>query len=183
MDNTTTARIKHRSIAVVFFNAHGLKNQINEVWTFLTDHQIDILLVQETFLKPSLRDPKIANYRLIRNDRIGNRLGGTLIYYRSSLHVVPIDTPQLTELEASVCRVAMTGQQPITVAFVYLSPNKKIIKSDFEAQFNLSNSVILGGGLNSKHQVWSNNLRKNAKGDHLVKLSDYLNYIIARSSI
>lgn len=113
---------------MAFFNANGLHSQRALMGEFLHDHQVDIMLVQETFLKPSYRDPKIANYNLVRNDRVGSRGGGTLIYFKRSLHCIPIDPPALTNIEATVCRIAMTGHQPITIASVYLPPPNSCLR-------------------------------------------------------
>ena len=89
----TPSRIKPKALSIAFFNANGLRDQRDEVHDFLSAHQIDIMLVQETFLKPSIRDPKIAGYSLVRNDRLTSAKGGTLIYYKRSLHCIPIDPP------------------------------------------------------------------------------------------
>ncbi|CAH2093465.1 unnamed protein product [Euphydryas editha] len=113
------------------------------------------MLVQETFLKPSNRNPNIPNYRLIRNDRAGARRGGTAIYYKRSLHCVPLDTPPLEGVDASMCQVSLTGHQPITIASVYLSPKKPLIESDVMSLLAMSNSVILAGYLNAKHPHWN----------------------------
>lgn len=126
MATTRYSRVKPRALKISFYNADGgIHKQKDELHSFLRENQIDILLAQETHLKPSHRDPKIANYRIIRNDRTTGAGGGTLIYYKRSLHCIPMDTPPLKDLEASVCRIAMTGHQPITVASVYLPPPRR----------------------------------------------------------
>ncbi|CAH2097930.1 unnamed protein product [Euphydryas editha] len=113
------------------------------------------MLVQETLLKPSHRNPNIQNYRIIRNDRATARGGGTVIYYKRSLHCVPLDPPPLEGIEASMCQVSLTGHQPITIASVYLSPDKPLVESDVRSLLAMSNSVILAGDLNAKHPHWN----------------------------
>ncbi|XP_013134228.1 PREDICTED: RNA-directed DNA polymerase from mobile element jockey-like isoform X2 [Papilio polytes] len=138
-------RVKPRSITVAFYNANGIREQRDEIHTFLRDHQVDVLLVQETFLKPAMRDPKVSNYNIVRNDRTGAPGDGTVIYYKKSLHCVPIDTPALTHLEASICQLVMTGHAPITIASVYLPcrPSATILRSDLEALLSLGGATIL----------------------------------------
>lgn len=155
MANTPSTRVKPRSLTVAFFNAFGLKRQRDEVAVFLRDHLVDILLVQETLLKSSTRRLNIANYNTIRDDRPTTHGGGTAIYYKRSLHCMPIDTPQLESAEASVCRLAMTGHQPITIASFYHSPNRVLVESDLKALLDLDSAVIVAGDFNSKHQQWN----------------------------
>ncbi|TLO84139.1 hypothetical protein FEG28_18965, partial [Acinetobacter baumannii] len=149
------SRIKPLSVTIGFFNAYGLANQRDQVSDFLRDHQIDIFLVQETLLKPARRDPKIANYNMVRNDRLSARGGGTVIYYRRALHCVPLDPPALANIEASVCRISLTGHAPIVIASVYLPPDKIVLSSDIEALLGMGSSVILAGDLNCKHIRWN----------------------------
>lgn len=156
------------------FNANGFKPQADLVRDFLVRHQIDIFLVQETFLKPSVRAPRFANYVAVRNDR-STAKGGTLIYYRRALHCSPLDPPSLTNIECSVLRVAMTGHQPIIIASVYLPPSKDILESDLRTLFALGPSVLLVGDLNSKHGDW-NSSKENPNGRALSRLIDVLNF-------
>ncbi|CAK1578858.1 unnamed protein product [Parnassius mnemosyne] len=144
-----TGRTKPSSLTVAFFNANGIRDQKEEIVYFLRDHDVDIMLVQETFLKPSVRDPKIANYTLVRNDRLTGPKGGTLIYYKRSLHCIPLDTPPLANLEASVCRIALTGHPPVIIASAYQPPQKPLLEADISALLNLGPSVVIAGDLNT----------------------------------
>ncbi|GBP83846.1 Nucleic-acid-binding protein from transposon X-element [Eumeta japonica] len=51
----------------------------------------------------------IRGYLQLRTDRTDAPLGGTAIYYKRSLHCWPINSPFLTNTEATGCRLAMTG--------------------------------------------------------------------------
>ncbi|CAG9103079.1 unnamed protein product [Plutella xylostella] len=138
-----------------FFNANSLKDQKEQIHKFLNDHHIDILLVQETFLKPHMKNPNISNYKIIRHDRLSATLGGTLIYYRSGLHVCCVNTPELVSLEASVCRLAMTGHPDLYIASCY-QPSGKVIKTeDLKSLLDMGNNVILAGDFNSKHKSFN----------------------------
>lgn len=148
----------------------------------MSAHQVDIMLVNETFLKPSRRDPKIANYRLVRDDRTTGPMGGTLIYYKRSLHCIPIDTPPLISLEASCCRLSMSGHQPITIVSCYCSPTKRLYRSDLEALLSLGSAVILAGDFNSKNTLWGCNVN-NTRGNLLESLQEDLHFeVIAPTS-
>lgn len=179
MDLKTKCRLKPRSLKVGYFNANGISNQRDEIATFIRDYQLDVFLVQETFLKPAQRNPRLANYELVRNDRTRSAKGGTLIYYKRSLHCIPIDTPTLAHIEASICRIGMTGHSPITLVSAYIPPGNGAltIQPDFEALFALSDSVLIAGDFNAKHESWNSHSR-NARGRNLEFLSSALNFDI-----
>lgn len=151
------ARVKPRSLNIGYFNANGLNTQMGLVRDFVTNRQLDLFLVQETFLRNCNRDPKIANYRTIRNDRDGAK-GGTVIFYRKTLHVIPLDPPPtLTNIEVSVCKVHMTGHPPTIIASAYLSPSKSLLRSDLQTLLDMGDSVIIAGDLNCKSTRWNCN--------------------------
>ncbi|KAA5634969.1 hypothetical protein F3H16_34545, partial [Pseudomonas aeruginosa] len=58
-------------------------------------------------------------------------------------------------MEASVCRISLTGHQPIVIASVYLPPDKPLLSSDIESLFGMGDSVILAGDLNCHHTRWN----------------------------
>lgn len=153
-----------------------MKDQRDLIGAFLRDHDIDLLLVQETMLKPHKKNPNISNYRIIRLDRsAGQRGGGTLIYYRRSLHVCPVDTPELTTLEATVCRIAMTGHPDMFIASCYQPGSKSLVGGDISALFGLGNHVLLAGDFNSKHPSF-NCKTLNPNGTKLFDLMDRLTF-------
>ncbi|KAJ2952535.1 hypothetical protein O0L34_g6854 [Tuta absoluta] len=127
-----------------------------------------------------MRTPRIAQYNTVRNDRVSGSKGGTLIHYRRALHCSPIETPPLCYMEASACRLSMTGHQPITIVSVYLSPSnnretKPLLKSELESLFNLGDSVIIAGDLNAKHMSW-NCIANNPRGNLLFEWQDELSF-------
>lgn len=181
MDNTPGRR-KPRSLRLAFFNADGLRTQRDLVSQFLKDHLIDILLVQETFLKPHHRNPNIVNFKLLRNDRLNEDKGGTAIYYRRTLHVTQIATPPLHNMEATVCRLGLTGHPSVTIAscyqrLTYKDVHRKLEESDLTSLLNLGDSVILAGDFNSKHQQW-NCRATNPNGNILAAINNRLDFDI-----
>ncbi|GBP58965.1 Probable RNA-directed DNA polymerase from transposon BS [Eumeta japonica] len=91
----------------------------------MSENSIDIALVQETYLKPNR--PKacsIAGYVQLRTDRTYSSKG-----YRSVLQTLPtlrpINIPPLTNMEATGCRLAMTGHSTLVIVSVYLPSPKR----------------------------------------------------------
>ncbi|GBP12380.1 RNA-directed DNA polymerase from mobile element jockey [Eumeta japonica] len=149
----------------------------------MSENSIDIALVQETYLKPNR--PKacsIAGYVQLRTDRTYSSKGGTALYYRRSLHCGPINIPPLTNMEATGCRLAMTGHSTLVIVSVYLPSPKRLLRRDLRALFALGDAVILFGDFNCKNIRWgcpSNNYN----GIKLDELEDRLDFgIIAPST-
>lgn len=55
-------------LSVLFWNANSLSNQINELREYVSENNIDVILIQETKL-PSFLSVKISNYIFYHTDR------------------------------------------------------------------------------------------------------------------
>ncbi|GBP79378.1 Probable RNA-directed DNA polymerase from transposon BS [Eumeta japonica] len=96
----------------IFGSCSNIQRNITELKQCTKEYGLDLVLVQETFLIPTR--PKacaLPGYVQLRTDRTNAPLGGTAIYYKRSLHCYPIDLPTLTNIEATGCRLAMTGHE------------------------------------------------------------------------
>ncbi|XP_037299029.1 uncharacterized protein LOC119190705 [Manduca sexta] len=177
-DGNNPSRLKPRSLRVGFFNLNGLRGQRAKLSDFVRDHKLDVFLLQETFLKPSQRSPKLPNFNLVRNDRTKGPKGGTLIYYKRSLHCIPLDPPEsVSNIEASVCRLSMTGHPPITLISAYLSPSKELHSNELVTLLSMGESVLLAGDLNAKNTLWNCNCT-NGRGAALESCLDEIDMSI-----
>ncbi|GBP87744.1 hypothetical protein EVAR_19925_1 [Eumeta japonica] len=87
----------------------------------MSENSIDIALKKHILNRIGL---KPAASQAMSNERTGHTVGGTALYYRRSLHCGPINIPPLTNMEATGCRLAMTGHSTLVIVSVYLpSPN------------------------------------------------------------
>ncbi|GBP96590.1 RNA-directed DNA polymerase from mobile element jockey [Eumeta japonica] len=75
--------------------------------------------------------------------RLGTSGGGTVLYYKRSLHCCPVDTPQLINLEVTACKLAMSGHGTLIIVSVYLPSSKQLLRSDLESLLALGEHVIL----------------------------------------
>ncbi|GBP49536.1 hypothetical protein EVAR_45512_1 [Eumeta japonica] len=113
----------------------------------MSENSIDIALVQETYLKPNR--PKacsIAGYVQLRTDRTYSSKG-----YRSVLQTLPtapINIPPLTNMEATGCRLAMTGHSTLVIVSVYLPSPNWLARP--KSPLCLGDAVILFGDFNCK---------------------------------
>ncbi|GBP55033.1 hypothetical protein EVAR_46329_1 [Eumeta japonica] len=112
---------------LVLVRYHDLMKNIPELTNCMSEYEIDIALIQETFLKPNRpRACAIAGYVQLRTDRTYARKGGTALYYNRSLHCCPITIPPLVNMEATGYRLAMTGHRTIIIVSVYLPSPKPL---------------------------------------------------------
>ncbi|GBP82764.1 RNA-directed DNA polymerase from mobile element jockey [Eumeta japonica] len=129
--------------------------------------------LMETFLKPNKpRACKLANYIQVRNDRLSAPKGGTYcrVLQKKTL-LLSRRYPPLINIEASACRLAMTGHGTLIIVSVYLPPHKPLLRSDIETLLALGDAVILFGDLNSKNTDWRSNTT-NASGRMLATLAE-----------
>ncbi|GBP73638.1 RNA-directed DNA polymerase from mobile element jockey [Eumeta japonica] len=96
----------------------------------------------------------IAGYVQLRTDRTYARRGGTALYCSRSLHCCALTIPPLINMEATGCRLAMTGHRTIVVVSVYLPSPKPLRRSDLRALLALEDAVILFGDFNCKNPRW-----------------------------
>ena len=149
-----TNTLKPYSLSVVFWNANGLAPKRDELHEFVSRHNLDVILVQETFLKPDI-NPKIPNYRLYRNDRLTGRGGGTAIYVKSSIEHHLFYTPALQHIEATTVIINTSSAGPVKFVSAYNPPNKRILDTDLDSLLIDNIPTIIAGDLNSKHPNWN----------------------------
>ncbi|GBP56143.1 hypothetical protein EVAR_23582_1 [Eumeta japonica] len=140
----------------------------------MSEHSIDIALVEEAFLK--LSRPKacaIAGYAQLRTGRMFARERGTAVYYKRSLHRCPIITPSLINMEATGCRLAVTGHGTLVIVSVYLPSPKKLLRHDLRALLALRDAVILFDDFNCKSPRRGCSIT-NYNGDRFTRLEDRL---------
>ncbi|GBP13807.1 RNA-directed DNA polymerase from mobile element jockey [Eumeta japonica] len=175
---SSVGRLKPKNTTLLSFNAHGLPKNIPELTKCISEYGIDIALIQEKFLKPSRPTAcAIAGYIQLRTDRTHGRNGGTVVYYKRSLHCCPIDIPPLINMEATGYRLAMTGHGTLVIVSVYLPSLRKLVRRDLRALLALGDAVIFFGDFNCKNTRWGCPFN-NYNGDKLNRLEDKLNFEI-----
>jgi hypothetical protein len=71
-------RQRTRKLKICLLNAQLINNKLELLKNFLAKAQVDIMLVNETWFKPST-SIVIENYKIVRNDRIHSKGGGVCI--------------------------------------------------------------------------------------------------------
>ncbi|GFW47783.1 putative RNA-directed DNA polymerase from transposon X-element [Trichonephila clavipes] len=162
-------------LSLCSWNAKRLLRRNAELRIFIEKHSPDILLIQETHLRPS-HNFNIANYTCHRNDRItdGSRTaGGTLILVKNSLKHHCLPTPPLRALEATNIILTPPKHNPISITSVYIPPfsDENLFTLDIEYFIQTANNCVLFGDFNASHTAWNCNHITN-RGRHLYNFAN-----------
>ncbi|GFU58473.1 RNA-directed DNA polymerase from mobile element jockey [Trichonephila clavipes] len=114
--------------------------KISEFKIFVEKYSPDLLLIQETHLRPH-HNINIPNYNCYRNDRIGDGRvgGGTLILTKKN--VSHYNIPTLNHIEATVVVITPQNLNPISVISVYVPPSsdERLFTLDLENLLQTNN--------------------------------------------
>lgn len=149
---TPTDFANRKGLGFLHINTRSLLPKLDSFRTWFMVANPDVVVVSETWLKPSVSDNviRIDGYNVYRTDRKG-RAGGIAIYVSSKFHVsvlLSLSIPRQFELLALQIMVANT---PITTIGCYRPPSavSETLSSLTELLSNLCKSeTILLGDLN-----------------------------------
>lgn len=156
---------KPSHLNLAFWNANGVKNKRYQLEEFADEHNLDLVLLSETHLKPG-NNLRLPNYDVYRNDRLDRELGGTAILIKRSIAHHRISTPALQNLEATTVSVD-TSHGPLLVTSVYKPPNHRLLPADLDLLLQDQRPKLVAGDLNAKHTAW-NSRNINASGNILL---------------
>lgn len=181
MSNTNNSnKRKPDALKITTWNANSITDKRIELIQFLQDTKTDILLAQETFLKPQ-RDFKIPNYKIYRSDRLTGRAGGTAILIKKNIMHNHLPNIATEHIENTSIKITTSDNSSITITSVYLSPAKPLTTEDLNliSQHQSKHSkLIVGGDLNARHFSWHGN-STNLRGRTLHQHQDLNGYAIA----
>ena len=146
------------NLKIVIWNANGLIQHSTEVRNFLTDKNIDIMLISETHFSERTH-LRIPNYKIYNaNHPSGNARGGAAIIIKSDISHFLHRSHEENFLQ-SVAIIVRDKLGPLCIAAVYLPPNQTINKQQFDSFFDsLEKKFIVGGDFNAKHTHWGSRL-------------------------
>lgn len=144
-----------KQFKIMFWNAQGITNACKRIHieNFIISNNIDIVLLAETFLKPT-QDFKLQNYVVYRNDRLQQARGGVAIILRKSLsHKLraPINTKGIENLSIDI----NIDNSPTCISVAYSPKYTKHFSSDVQAIYGQSNQYLIFGDFNARHSSWN----------------------------
>lgn len=139
-------------LKVTSWNANCITNKKEELTIFLKEHDVDIMLLCETWLRAG-DILKIANYVVYRSDRSNQPGGGTAVVVKKDLKHCVLNP--ITNIAIENCRIRLEDGSLVIAA--YKPPNSKLKSEDLKILFDHDHSVLLMGDLNSKNSSWGCN--------------------------
>ncbi|UYV71775.1 hypothetical protein LAZ67_9000338 [Cordylochernes scorpioides] len=134
--------------------------QKEELLHFLEDNSIDIALLSETHLKPSI-DLKFRNYQTIRTDRITGKGGGTAIILKSFFKYKNMLIHTLN-LENTSILIKPDGKTLLQITAIYKKPDAPLLEEDLNQLIKHNHSIIVAGDWNFKHPLWGSRTSNNS---------------------
>ncbi|GFW30711.1 probable RNA-directed DNA polymerase from transposon X-element [Trichonephila clavipes] len=171
-------------LSLCSWNPNGILSKITELKIFIEQHSPDLILIQETHLRPS-HNINIANYTCYRNDRPtssdNNRAsGGTLILVKNAINHYSLPTPPMQTIEATIVILTPLDHDPISIVSVYVPPKSDefTFTIDIENLIQTSSNCVLFGDFNASHTAWNCN-SNSSRGTRLLDYTNLANLYIA----
>lgn len=148
------------AVYIVSWNCNGIQGRLDEFKEFIKEHTPDLILLQETHLRPA-NPLKIPNYDIIRNDypilSRGRAIRGTAICIKKDTNYTHVQFHNLLCLNATGINVYYPNTPPITIVSVYVPcgerPNNVI--TDIKYLLTLNQNILLMGDFNAQHRAWN----------------------------
>lgn len=115
-----------RGLKIGHINIRGIYRKLDEIKLLISDHNFKILFVTETFLKPDIPSTllNIANFQLVRRDRVGKHGGGVLAYIHNSVPFQHLNLLQSILPETISLKICQPYTKPYILSAIYRPPNK-----------------------------------------------------------
>lgn len=163
-------------VFIVSWNTNSVYPKRHELLQFVADNDVDILLLQETFLRPHTIF-NIPNYSVYRNDRTDRGGGGTAVVVKNSLKHRALANPALSDLEATMIEIFPAEEiEPIRIISAYRSPgpnHDQNFEEDLGQLLGDNVPILLAGDLNAHHRSWSwlRTTRAGKKLNHFINVN------------
>ena len=153
----------NKTIKILHLNCRSVKDKSKqiEIEYLAKTHQIDIMTLNETFLKP-IDQFYIPDFHTIRNDRLNKKGGGSAILIRKSIEFKKIILN--SENECLGIMVNINPNTNLAIFNIYIAPSSNLDQDLFSKITKNYTNFLVNGDLNAKNKLWNcNNENKNGK--------------------
>ena len=156
-------------LKICAWNANGVSQHKQEIYNFLRNEEIDLMLISETHLTYK-NNFSVSGYKFYKtNHPDGKAHGGTGILIRNRIKHFCLEPYSKTFLQATSIQLQNEGKN-LTVSAVYCPPRFAISENEFKEFFDtLGDRFLAAGDYNAKHNYWGSRLI-NPKGKQLYNL-------------
>ena len=145
------------NLKILQWNCNGIKSKIQELISFTDEHQIKIIVLQETKLTNKSTPPIIPNFTMVRKDRDTDSGGGLAIFiHKSILFAHAPDLPEDGHTESAGIQVGN-----IKIRNIYIPPVSSCAQGfepDIQAILSEPDSLVLGD-FNAHNALWYSNIQ------------------------
>lgn len=143
-----------QTLSLGLWNARGISGHVEELKLFLTEHNIDIMLITESWLQENIQI-YFPGYNIHKADHPSNRLrGGAAILVKEEISHFPCDPVTTTQLQMASIKIVTTSGE-LAISSLYLPPKIPWTEADFNQILNdLGSKFIIGGDFNAKSRLW-----------------------------
>lgn len=161
--------MRNKPVKISFWNCSGVSNKETELDHFLREHDIDVMLLSETHLKPS-QNLTVPNYLVYRNDRKIQAGGRTAVLVKRSISHSQLPDPLLRRIEAKGVQIHIHihGYSSLQVYSIYIPPGIDLPATELDTLLETGNPAIFGEDFNAKHALW-NSKTQNQRGKQLAE--------------
>ncbi|XP_065369085.1 uncharacterized protein LOC135961480 [Calliphora vicina] len=161
---------------VMHWNAQGITTHsaISQLEQFIRKNNIDIVLLNETFLKPHHKF-LIVGYKVYRRDRPTHG-GGVLIAIRNCLEHKLLRYDKTFDIENISISIDLNGRTTI-ITSAYCPQFSDKFKKDLDVLTNKSTEFFIFGDFNAHHTSWNCSLNNQA-GNVLFNHQNQSNYYV-----
>ena len=164
---TITFTVKHSfGLPIAHVNIRGIINKIDELKLHISNLQLKILHISESFLTSNLSSNLLCvpNFNLHRRDRLERHGGGLLTYIHSSLNCSVLTELEPILPETLTFKISQHTAKPFITSVIYRPPNSPASWFDQFTLFiskckEICDDVIIMGdfniNLNKPHNKWS----------------------------
>ena len=146
-----TSSFNSSKLKLAHINIRSCRNKVVEISLFLKENDIDILTLNETWLKSNFK-LDIPNYNITRNDRPRRRGGGVAILVRNDIKFDIIDTCSTVNTDNEAITILLKdSHDPISITTIYIPPGSNINTTLLNNIKNSADNIIITGDLNAKH--------------------------------
>lgn len=155
-------------LKICLWNANGLSQHRLEIEKFLTEQNIDIMLISETHFTEK-NNFKINDYQIYDTKHpSGKAHGGSAILIKNRIKHFQMEGFSEDYIQAtSICLSEWNGN--CIISSMYSPPKHTINAQQYSDFFNkIGNKFIIGGDYNAKHKYWGSRLTT-TKGKQLLE--------------
>ena len=151
-------------LKILQWNCNGIKTKTQELISFVNQHQIKVIALQETKLNNNSTPPDIPNFTLVRKDRTKDKGGGIAIFVHKS--ILFAQTPNLPDDGHSEINGVEIGN--IKIRNIYIPPVTSCAQGfvpDLQPLLSEPDSIILGD-FNAHNPLWHSSIQ-DPRGDKI----------------